>query len=553
MKEKTAIHPAVKDLKNDMDHGRISRREFLRMSTLLGLSAASAFQMAGWSFPGKAWAGTPRRGGILKIANPCQKIGHPAAINFGAASNVIRQVSEHLTYTDEKNITHPFLLENWQVSDDLKTWVLNCRKGITFNSGGEFTADDVIFTFNQWLDKDIGSGMYGILNSYLDQTGIEKTGDYQVTLHLKRPEIGLPEHLFSYMAFVLNHRTFEGDFLKSPDGTGPYLLKSYDEFERAVFKPRTDYWQKGVDGHPLPYLDGIEFHDIGQDSSPLISALKDGQIHNVFLGDGLEGTPFYNAFKNNPDFTITPVETTEVKVLRLRCDLKPWDDNRVRTALKLCQNREKIQALAAMGHGLMGHDTHVAPIHPEYCPKELPEYDPQKAKALLKEAGYADGITFDLVVPGGWEDSVRYAEILKEDAAPAGFDVQIKTTAVAQYWEKWREFPAGITQWGARPLGTMVLNLAYDIDDSGEPVQWNETRWKDPEFHALLATANGILDREERRKIFCKLEQIQMDRGSIGISWWGRTWLIAARQVHGIVPHPSTYLMLHRAWMEKTA
>jgi peptide/nickel transport system substrate-binding protein len=157
------------------------------------------------------------------------------------------------------------------------------------------------------------------------------------------------------------------------------------------------------------------------------------------------------------------------------------------------------------------------------------------------------------VVPGGWEDSVRYAEILKEDAAPAGFDVQIKTTAVAQYWEKWREFPAGITQWGARPLGTMVLNLAYDIDDSGEPVQWNETRWKDPEFHALLATANGILDREERRKIFCKLEQIQMDRGSIGISWWGRTWLIAARQVHGIVPHPSTYLMLHRAWMEKTA
>ena len=118
---------------------------------------------------------------------------------------------------------------------------------------------------------------------------------------------------------------------------------------------------------------------------------------------------------------------------------------------------------------------------------------------------------------------------------------------------KWKDFPAGITQWGARPLGTMVLNLAYDIDEKGEPVQWNETRWKDQEFHELLKKANGILDREERRKIFCQLEQIQMERGSIGISWWERTWLIAAKQVHDIVPHPTTYLMLHNAWIEKTA
>ncbi len=553
MKAEASIHPAIQDLKIDMDKGKISRREFLRISTLLGLSAASAFQLAGWTFPSKAFASTPQRGGILKIANPCQKIGHPNALHFGAASNVIRQVNEFLTYTDENNITHPFLLESWNASDDLKTWTLNCRKGIKFNSGGEFTADDVLFTFSQWLNKDIGSGMYGILSSYLDKNGIEKNGDYQVTLHLKRPEIGVPEHLFSYMAFVLNHRTFEGDFLRSPDGTGPFILEKYIESERARFVKRPDYWQKGADGTSLPYLDGIDFYDLGQDTAPLIAALKSKEIQNIYLGDGLAAITFYNAFKNDPAFTITPVETTGVKVLRLRSDLQPWDDNRVRMALKLCQNREKIQALAAMGHGLMGHDTHVAQIHPEYCSKELPKYDPQKAKALLKEAGYSDGVKFDLVVPSGWEDAVRYAEILKQDAEPAGFNIQIKTTPVAQYWEKWKDFPAGITQWGARPLGTMVLNLAYDIDEKGEPVQWNETRWKDQEFHELLKKANGVLDREERRKIFCQLEQIQMERGSIGISWWERTWLIAAKQVHGIVPHPTTYLMLHNAWMEKTA
>jgi ABC-type transport system substrate-binding protein len=69
----------------------------------------------------------------------------------------MRQVAEYLTYTDGDNITHPYLLENWQASDDLKTWTLNLRKGIKHNNGDTFNADDVVFTFNQWLDKDVGS------------------------------------------------------------------------------------------------------------------------------------------------------------------------------------------------------------------------------------------------------------------------------------------------------------------------------------------------------------------------------------------------------------
>lgn len=235
----------------------------------------------------------------------------------------------------------------------------------------------------------------------------------------------------------------------------------------------------------------------------------------------------------------------------MRVDMKPWSDNRVRMALKLCQHREKILALAYFGQGMQGHDFHVSPIHPEYCEKPVPKYDPEKAKQLLKEAGYPDGLEVNLAVGSGWSDVVRYAEVLKEDAAPAGLRINIQTMPTSQYWEKWTEVDLGITPWTHRPLGTMVLNLAYIADDEGKPVPWNETRWVDQEFSQLLEQANGTLDVDERRKIFCKLEDIQMSRGSIGIAWWRNVWMVMRNSVQGAEGHPTLYMLFNKVWLKE--
>ena len=154
-------------------------------------------------------------------------------------------MAEYLTYTDGDNVTHPYLLENWEASADLKTWTLNLRKGIKFNNGDEFTADDVVFTMNQWLNKDVGSSMMGMIGPYLDNTGIEKTSKYQVKLHLKTAEIAVPEHLFHYPAMILNSRTFQGDFIKAPHGTGPYVIDQYVEGERCLLKTPERLLEKG--------------------------------------------------------------------------------------------------------------------------------------------------------------------------------------------------------------------------------------------------------------------------------------------------------------------
>ncbi|MBF0573820.1 MAG: ABC transporter substrate-binding protein [Desulfamplus sp.] len=543
------IHPAVKELKSDYDKGKMSRREFIRFATLLGLSATAAGQMAGLTFPGSASAGgSVKRGGKIRIAAPVHKVTHPAQFSWICPSNQLRQVAEYMSYTDANNITHPYLLESWEPSADLKTWTLNVRKGIKFNNGDDFTADDVIFTFKQWLDKNVGSSMLGMIEGYLDVNGIEKVSDSKVVLHLKTAEIGVPEHLFHYPALVLNHKTFEGDFIKAPHGTGPYILKEFVEGERCVLVRRNDYRIKGVDGKSLPYLDTVEFVDMGTETAPMIAAMQSGEIDMIDQGD-MSGPEVYQALKGNPKVQIYPVATNQTRALRMRADMKPWSDNRVRQALKLCQNREKILALAYFGEGMIGQDVHVSPKHPEYCPIETPKYDPEKAKKLLAEAGYPNGVDVNIAVGSGWKEIVRYAEILKEDALPAGFRINIQTMPNSQYWEKWTEVDLGITTWAHRPLGTMVLNLGYTSDAKGAPAPWNESKWVDKEFSELLTKANGTLNVEERRKIFCQLEKIQQERGSAAIAFWINVWTIASKRVQGIISHPSLYLKLEDFWV----
>jgi peptide/nickel transport system substrate-binding protein len=569
-KKSNDAHPYIPELKDLYQKGRISRREFLRNATLLGMTfaSASAFLAACGPTPEPTAAPQPTtppqateapqpteppvamgptRGGTLKVASRVQKVTHPAQFSWVSPSNQLRQVAEYLTYYGVDNVARPLLLENWQASDDLLTWTLNLRKGIMHNNGDEFNADDVIFTMQEWLNPDVGASMYTLIGGYLSAENVERVDDYTVRLHLDRAEIGVPEHLFHYPALILNHRTFEGDFLKAPHGTGPYTLESYSEGERVLIKRRSDYWQKGADGDPLPYLDEMEFIDMGEESSAWIAAIQAGEVEYLDLGDNVS-PDFYLALKDNPDVLVEGVPTGITRVLRMRVDLDPWTDNNVRMALKLCQNHEKILNLAYFGEGLQGQDIHVYPGHPEYCEKPIPAYDPEKAKQLLADAGYPSGLDISLAVGTGWPDIVSYAEVLKEDAAAAGFNITVNTMPNSQYWEQWTEVDLGVTPWTHRPLGTMILNLAYTADSEGNPGDWNESRWVDPEFSQLLTQANGTLDVEARRQLFCDLEQIQIDRGSIGIPYWMNIWMVYRKTLMDVPPHPNIYMLFNEVW-----
>jgi len=536
-------HTRVLDLISDLKKGTITRRQFLRYASLLGFSAAAP---AGLTMvtPRKARAVT--YGGKLKVSGILTDLKHPAQAKWISPSQIFRHISEYLTFTDVDNITRPYLLQGWEADEELKTWTLYLRKGIFFNNAYELTSEDVIFSFNQWLDPEVESPMAAVLGPYLDTNGIEKINRYQVRLHLNRPEIALPEHLFHYPAVILNHRTFEGSFLEAPHGTGPYQLETFEQGKSCTLKKRMNYWQPG-----LPFLTDIEFVDLGFNTVRRVKALQSGEIDVADLS-GSDELDAYQMLKGDPRIRIEPVETARVNVLRMRVDREPWQDNRVRTALKLCQHREKILLLAGMKQGHVGSDCHVSPGHPEYCHMSAPKFDPLKARNLLREAGYADGLDVILTIGDNQPDIQGYAEILQSDAAEAGFRISIDKISEKNYRRSFTEIDFGITPWTHRPLGTMALNLAYTADAEGVPVPMNETRWVDDEFSELLTEAGATLDLKQRRRLFCRLQEIQSQRGSIGVAWWQNRWTGVRKNVQGLETHPSGYLLLDRVWLRKT-
>ncbi len=568
------IHPYIPEAYDYLKQGRISRREFMRLATLLGMSAGVATVAAQCGAPAapapeapateqmaeeemaeeemveEAPTGAPVRGGTLRVASQIPAVDHPARFSWVFDANQFRHVFEYLTETDKDNITHPYLLESWEASADLITWTLKLRQGIKWTNGDDFVAEDVKFNFGEWLNPDVGSSILGLWEGFLTVDGVEVVDDHTVRLNLDGPMLAVPENLFHYPAQIV-HPSFDGDITSGKNAsTGPYTLDEFVAAERVRVVSRVangdeGYWQMGEDGKPLPYLDAIEWVDLGDDQTAHVAALQGGQVDNVY-------DPTIDSFlavRDNPNINVGSIGTSRARVLRFRVDQEPWTDNNARLAVKMCQDRQRILDQAEFGEGLLGHDTHVSPVHPEFAPMDVPEYDPEGAKALLAESGL-EGLAFDIAVGTGWTDVVAYAETLKEDAKAAGIEITLNTMPNAAYWDLWTEAAVAITPWTHRPLAVMLLPLAYIADSEGVPVPWNESRWVDEEFSELLVKAQGTLDVEARRAIMADIQRIQMERGSIGIAWWRSSFSMANPAFQGIEAHPTTYNLWREVWYD---
>lgn len=557
------IHPAAREGQEQLRQGRISRREFLRLATLVGVSLPAAKLLAACApaattVPTVAATNAPaptvatggiKRGGILRVAMQLQAVDHPVRFSWVEAPNSFRHVFEYLTETDNQNITHPYLLESWEPNDELTEWTLKLRQGIQWYKDGanveEFVADHVKWNFGQWLDTD-QSAVVGLWSGFLTSDNVEVVDPYTVMLHLDGPKLDVPESLFHYPAMVL-HPSFDGDISSGQNAsTGPYTLTEYRVKERASIARREGYWQNGADGQPLPYLDGIEFIDLGNEQSAAVNALKSGQVDNLYQ---LTADNFL-ALRNDSTVKIESIGSAQVRVLRVRVDTPPWDNNDVRMALKLCQDRQRIVDSAFYGDALIGHDCHVSPVHPEFAPIEPLPYDTERAKALLEGAGMST-LDVTVAVGTGWSDIVAYMETLKETAAPAGINIIIEPMPIANYWEIWDQTTVGVTPWTHRPLATMVLPLGYGSDAEGNPLAgWNESRWIDAEFSELVVQAQGTFDLEARRAIMQQIETIQQERGSVGIAYWQTVWEVFNPAFQGITAHPTSYNLWREVWYD---
>ena len=318
-------HPYLPSLRRELQRGSIDRREFLRTATLLGVAAGAAYAMAGLPATANAQTVLPK-GGKIRIGMRVQEIKDPHTISWVEPSNVLRNTVQYLTRTDQDNVTHPELLEKWEASEDLKTWTLTIRQEAKWRSGRPFTADDAIWNIRRVLDPKTGSSVLGLMKGYMleeYETGeqkngkpvkstrlwsgkaIEKIDDKTLRLNCKEPQLAVPEHLFHYPFFMLDPA--ENAAVKpGMNGTGPFELAAYNVGQNAVMKASAKYW-----GRP-PYLDEVEFIDLGDDSGALIAALASKQVDGLYEVDFSE----LDAVKALPDVAVYPVTTAQTAVVR---------------------------------------------------------------------------------------------------------------------------------------------------------------------------------------------------------------------------------------------
>ena len=552
------VHPLVPELLDQVKKGEMTRREFVRTAALLGVSAGAAYGMVGMR-PRPAAAQTKKMGGHLRVGMNVMAITDPATFDWTEKGNGARQITESFVRIGNDNVARPYLAEGWSVSEDLKTWEFRLRRGIKWSNSDDFNADDVIFNVSRWLDPATGSSNQSsfsamtttvdtgkkddkgkaIKRTSMTEGSIERVDDHTVRFHMNRPEIAVPESFGDYPAILVHRRFSEegGDLRKNPVGTGPYRLVEHSVGERLVLekRPASEYW-----GDNFP-IDKISYIDLGDDPAAILAALASGQID----ANHQFGVELIDAIAKIPDLVLNETPTAATGVARMRTTEKPFDDQRVREAIRLTVDHDRLLEIVFRGKGLPAEDHAVAPIHPEYA--KIPDVprNIERAKQLLKEAGFENGLETQIncVANPVWEQNSCNA--LAEMAKPAGINIKVNVMPGGSYWGKWLTWPFGFTSWGHRPLGVTNLNKGYR---TGGP--WNESAHDNPEFDRLLDEAGGIANAKDRSVVMAKVEKTLQDDSVISQSLWRSLFSANNEKVKGLKLHVSLEHHLNGVWID---
>ncbi|MEQ9108015.1 MAG: ABC transporter substrate-binding protein [Limnobacter sp.] len=543
-------HPEIQKLKEAYATGHLDRRSFLRFATLLGMAAPVAYAFVGGITPQdaipQAQAATMPQGGTLNLNFRVRAVAAPHA---NSNNNLMINLHyERLTKTFGDNITRPNLLESWEASDDLRTWTLKLRPNLTYHNGRQLVSEDVIWNIRRLLEDTTGSSTIGLMKGYMlneidtgtvnengkaiirhelwDANAIEQVDDLTVRLNLKEPQLAVPEHLFHYTNQIMDPED-DGIFeVGRSNGNGPFELVDLNIGQSAVLIANKNYWATGMDlgqGTVGPFVDRVEVVDLGDDPTTFVSALASKQVMG---GEAFpDQIPIIRGMSHVDLIDLTTATTL---VARTNVRNEPFGDARVRKALRLAADSSAALAIGLQGLGTVGEHHHVSPIHPEYAKRPTWNRDVDEAKRLLAEAGYPDGIDLTLVVNGVEQQQVNTAQSLQESWKESGIRVNLDLKPSTLFWQGWLDHPFSLTSWGHRPLGVMVLGLAYRTG-----VPWNESGWSNSEFDELLTQAEGTLDLEARRAIMMRIEAIMQEEGPITQPFWMNTFYAWDKRVKG--------------------
>jgi peptide/nickel transport system substrate-binding protein len=522
--------------------GRVSRRDFIRFGSVLGLSmpfmgsVTGAVGLAG--MPSYARAQTP--GGTIRVAQivPAAAI-EPVKLADAGGITVISQVGETLVVSGKDLVARPLLAESWSPNKDGSVWTFKIRKNVKFHDGTPMTAKDVAASINRIADPANGSNALSALKGVLSKDGAKQIDDYTVEFHLDAPNGNFPYSVSTdnYNAIIIP-ADYNGDFESKMIGTGAFKLEKYTPKAGASFVRNDDYWG----GKPLPDRVEISFYD---DYQPQILALQGGQI------DFIQQIPILQAagILNDPNVDMMSTPSTAHSQVHMRTDKDPFKDKRVRQAIALCMDRPKIVNGLMRGKAQIGNDSPFASAYP-YTDKSVPQRqkDIAKAKELMTAAGMPDGFEVTLTTEK-YLELPDYAVIIQNAVKEIGGKINLNVMDQGAYYgdavpgkSPWLDSDMGITDYGHRGVPNVFLTAPLKSDGS-----WNSAHFNNKEYDQLLASYIASLDLESQTAVAGKIQTLLLDESPILFTYFYDFMSAARKGATGIEVTAMSHLFLHNA------
>ncbi|MFN8224243.1 MAG: ABC transporter substrate-binding protein [Gaiellales bacterium] len=514
--------------------GGLTRREIVKRGGALGLAVGASGTLAGLASAATA----PRRGGTLRVGliggNPGRDNLDPHLDGSSVTSQCLRQlVYSKLTDQLPSGKYVPQLAESLTPNKDASVWQIKLKRGVMFHDGSELTVDDVIYTFQRILDpKNKLDDTRGNIDM-IDPAGIRKVGKYTMTVRLVRPWSDFPTAVGQRLVTIIKRGAAPPFTLQNTNGTGAFRLTAWKPGESFSVAANRDYFESGK-----PYLDRVNVFAF-PDPVARVNALVANQVDCICDVPAAQAAVVRQRGLNlivNPGGAWTPI--------CMNTQQPPFDDVRVRKAMKLVIDRKKAIAAALGGFGDVGNDLFAVndPLYASGIPQR--EYDPDQARSLMRQAG-ALRTPITLRAAEAVSDMVPLALVFEQGAKEAGMNVNVVRDPTDTFWTKtWGVAPFTFSAWSYRPFYAQWLQSF--VSYNAEETRWNDRYQK--RASRLVYRSAATSNEAQRRGLTREAQRLLWEYGGYIIPYTKQSLDASTKRVRGIQPHPFEFLGNYRLW-----
>lgn len=488
----------------------ITRRSFVQGT------AAAVFTSIAYR-PAKA---APKRGGHLRIGlagGSTQDNVDPASVVYDTAYLTMATARDTLLTNKANGDLVPALAVKWVPSADLSEWTFEIRQGVSFHSGKKLELEDIVVSLNLHRDENSTSPAKSLLQPVKE---IVPSAPNKIVVKLDGPNVDFPAVLTDLRLVIVPAKDGKAD-RQTLDGTGAYIIESFEPGQRIRFQRNPNYWNAENAG----FFDSAEVIII-TDAAARMNALRAGQVDVINLAD----LKTLNMLKRVPGIKVEDVPSGRFYIFGMMSDVDPFKDKNVRQALKYAINRQEMVDKILLGHGTLGNDQPIDQAQ-KYFDRSLAqrEFDPDKARFHLKQAGL-ESLTVGLsVAEAAFPGAVAAGSLYAASAEQAGISLQITREPDDGYFENvWMKKPFTADYWTKLASADAQLTQGYF---PGSP--FNETHFDNARFNELLVQARATLDEAKRKEMYGEMQRlIHEESGAVIPMFANYVWATKATVAH---------------------